>query len=31
MAGWRRSLSRQRLRVGPMLPTEMPSLALIWA
>jgi len=28
MAGWRRILSRQRLRVGPMLPTGMPSLAL---
>jgi hypothetical protein len=31
MAGWRRSLSRQRLRYGPMLPTAMPSLALISA
>ena len=31
MAGWRRILSRQRLRVGPMLPTGMPSLALISA
>ena len=31
MAGWRRSLSRQRRRLGPMLPTGMPSLALIWA
>ena len=29
MAGWRRSLSRQRRRVGPMLPAGMPSLALI--
>jgi hypothetical protein len=31
IAGWRRSLSRQRPRVGPMLPTGMPNLALIWA
>jgi hypothetical protein len=31
IAGWLRSLSRQRLRVGPMLPTGMPSLALISA
>jgi hypothetical protein len=31
MAGERRSLSRQRARFGPMLPTGMPSLALIWA
>ena len=31
MAGWRRILSRQRRRVGPMLPTGMPSRALIWA
>jgi len=31
IAGWLRSLSRQRLRVGPMLPTGMPSLALILA
>jgi hypothetical protein len=31
MAGERRSLSRQRLRVGPMLPTGMPSRALISA
>ena len=31
MTGWRRSLSRQRRRVGPMLPTGMPSLALISA
>lgn len=30
-AGWRRSLSRQRLRIGPMLPTEMRSRALISA
>ena len=29
MAGWRRILSRQRRRVGQMLPTGMPSLALI--
>jgi len=29
MAGWPRSLSKQRPRVGPMLPTAMPSLALI--
>ena len=28
MAGWRRSLSRQRPRVGPMLPTGMPSRVL---
>src|SRR5579872_392591 len=28
-AGWRRILARHRLRVGPMLPTGMPSLALI--
>jgi hypothetical protein len=31
IAGLRRSLFRQRLRHGPMLPTGMPSLALIWA
>ena len=31
IAGWRRSLSRQRPRFGPMLPTGMPSLALISA
>src|SRR6185312_8322671 len=31
MAGCRRSLARQRPRLGPMLPTGMPSLALIWA
>jgi hypothetical protein len=31
IAGLRRNLSRQRLRHGPMLPTGMPSLALIWA
>jgi hypothetical protein len=31
MAGWRRSLARQRLRIGPMLPTAMPSRALISA
>jgi hypothetical protein len=31
IAGWRRSLSRQRLRLGPMLPTGMPSRALISA
>lgn len=29
MAGSRRSLSRQRRRLGPMLPTGIPSLALI--
>lgn len=29
IAGSRRSFSRQRLRVGPMLPTGAPSLALI--
>ena len=29
IAGSRRSLSRQRLRAGPMLPTGTPSLALI--
>jgi hypothetical protein len=29
MAGWRRSLARQRLRLGPMLPAGMPSWALI--
>jgi len=29
IAGSRRSFSRQRLRLGPMLPTGMPSLALI--
>ena len=28
IAGWRRSLSRQRPRVGPMLPGGMPSRAL---
>jgi len=28
-AGSRRSLSRHRLRFGPMLPTGMPGLALI--
>jgi hypothetical protein len=31
MAGWRRSLSRQQRRLGPMLPTGMPSLAPISA
>ena len=31
MSGWRRSLSKQRRRVGPMLPTGIPSRALIWA
>ena len=31
IAGWWRSLARQRARVGPMLPTGMPSVALIWA
>ena len=31
MAGQRRILSRQRLRFGPMLPTGMPSRALISA
>jgi hypothetical protein len=31
MAGWRRSLSRQRPRLGPMLRAGMPSLALISA
>ena len=31
MAGSRRSLSRQRLRFGPMVPTGIPSLALISA
>ena len=31
MAGWRRNLSRQRLRYGPMLPIGMPSPALISA
>jgi hypothetical protein len=31
MAGQRRSLSRQRLRLGPMLPIGMFSLALISA
>jgi hypothetical protein len=31
MAGSRRSLSRQRLRLGPMLPIGMPSRALISA
>ena len=31
MAGWRRSLFRQRRRVGPMLPTAIPSLSLISA
>jgi choline dehydrogenase len=30
-AGWRRILSRQRPRIGPMLPIGMPSLALISA
>jgi len=30
-AGKRRSLSRQRLRLGPILPIEIPSLALIAA
>jgi hypothetical protein len=30
-AGWRRSFSRQRPRLGPMLPAGMPSLALISA
>jgi hypothetical protein len=29
IAGSRRSFSRQRLRVGPMLPAGTPSLALI--
>ncbi len=29
MAGWRRSLARQRLLLGPMLPAGMPSRALI--
>jgi len=29
IAGWRRSLSRQRRRLGPMLPTGMRNLALI--
>ena len=29
MAGSRRSLTRQRRRLGPMLPTGIPSLALI--
>ena len=29
MAGWRRILSRQRRRVGPILPTGIPSRALI--
>jgi hypothetical protein len=28
-AGWRRSLSRQRARLGPMLPTGLPSMVLI--
>jgi hypothetical protein len=27
MAGWRRSLARQRLRLGPILPIGIPSLA----
>ena len=31
MAGSRRSLSRQRLRFGPMVPTGIPGLALISA
>src|SRR5262249_61677027 len=31
MAGWRRSRSRQRARVGPMLPMGRPSLSLISA
>jgi Fe-S oxidoreductase len=31
MAGWRRSRSRQRARVGPMLPVGRPSLSLISA
>jgi hypothetical protein len=30
-AGWRRSRSRARARLGPMLPMGMPSLALISA
>ena len=30
-AGWRRSLSRQRARVGTMRPTGIPSSALIRA
>src|SRR5262249_11123723 len=31
MAGWLRSWCRYRARSGPMLPTGMPSVALIWA
>jgi hypothetical protein len=31
MAGWRRILARHRLRLGPMLPIGIPSLALISA
>jgi hypothetical protein len=31
MAGWRRILARHRLRLGPMLPVRIPSLALISA
>jgi hypothetical protein len=30
-AGALRSWCRQRLRIAPMLPTETPSVALIWA